>query len=272
VTRRFRRSTLHETDALCVRIGEFAESSAVVSLVTEGMGLVRAMARGAKRVRNGFLGPLDKCVLYRVRLGRRGEGLLHLNAASVREPFGALRRDPARFHAAEMVLEVAGDLMREGESQPDLFRLAAFSLKVLERAPRDRIALATTLFLVRAAALSGHLPEIDHCVACGLPVDDERPLVSPARGGALHASCAEREPGARAVPRPVLDLLRELRRRPAAEILRTQEPGGTLRGLRLLLEDWLEHALERRFRAAGPMEREIRRGEERGPGGEGRLG
>lgn len=272
MTRRYRRSTLHETDALCVRIGEFAESSAVVSLVTEGMGLVRAMARGAKRVRNGFLGPLDRGVLYRVRLGSRGEGLLHLNSASVREPFGALRRDPARFHAAEMVLEVAGDLMREGEPQPDLFRLAAFSLKVLERAPEDRLALATTLFLVRAAALSGHLPEIDACVACGLPIEEDRPLVSPARGGALHAACAEREPGARTVQKPVLDLLEDLRRRPAAEILRTPRPRSTLRGLRVLLEEWLEHALERRFRAAEPMEREIRRGEERGSGGGEGLG
>jgi recombinational DNA repair protein (RecF pathway) len=162
--------------------------------------------------------------------------------------------------------------MREGEPQPDLFRLAAFSLKVLERAPGESLALATALFLVRAAALSGHLPEIDHCVACGLPIGDGRPLVSPARGGALHASCAEREPGARTVPRPVLDLLKEFRRRPASEILRAPRPPGALKGLRLLLEDWLEHALERRFRAAQPMEREIRRLEERGPGGEGRLG
>ena len=103
MTRRFRRSTLFETDALCVRIGDFAESSAVVALATADLGLVRAMARGARRVRNGFRGPLDRGVLYRVRLGRRGEGLLHLNAAAVREPLGALRRDPARFHAADVV-------------------------------------------------------------------------------------------------------------------------------------------------------------------------
>jgi DNA repair protein RecO (recombination protein O) len=258
--RRFRRSTLHETDALCVRIGEFAESSAVVTLVTADLGLVRAMARGAKRVRNGFRGPLDRGVLYRARLGRRGEGLLHLDAAAVREPFGALRRDPARFHAAELVLEVAGDLMREGEPQPELFRLAAFSLKVLERAPLDRLAQAATLFLVRAAALSGHLPEIDRCVGCGGEIGEERGLVSPSRGGALHAACAQGEAGARTVPRPVLDALDGFRRRPAAEILASPWPARTLRELRVLLAEWLEHALERRFRAAAPMEREIARG------------
>ncbi len=259
MTRRFRRSTLFETDALCVRIGDFAESSAVVTLVTADLGLVRAMARGARRVRNGFRGPLDRGVLYRVRLGRRGEGLLHLNAAAVREPFGALRRDPARFHAAELVLEIAGDLMREGEPQPELFRLAAFSLKVLERAPLDRVAQAATLFLVRAAALSGHLPETLMCVACGGPIGEEQALMSPSRGGALHASCAQGEPGARSVPRPVLEALEEFRRRPAGEILATPRPARTLKALRVVLEDWLEQALERRFHTAAPMEREIGR-------------
>lgn len=259
MTRRFRRSTLFETDALLVRIAEFAESSAVVTLVTLDLGLVRAMARGAKRIRNGFRGPLDRGVLYRVRLGRRGEGLLHLNAAAVREPFGALRRDPARFHAAEFVLEVAGDLMREGEPQPELFRLAAFSLKVLERAPRDRLAQAATLFLARSAALSGHLPELRRCVACGGPLGEEPALVSPARGGALHASCGQGEPKARTVGQPVLLALEDFRRRPASELLATPLKARTLRDLRFLLEEWLEHALERRFRAAAQMEREIAR-------------
>jgi DNA repair protein RecO (recombination protein O) len=271
VTRRFRRSTVHVTDALCVRIGEYAESSAVVALATADLGLVRALARGAKRVKNGFQGPLDRGVLYRVRLGRRGEGLLHLNAAAVREPFGALRRDPARFHAAELVLEVAGDLMREGEPQPELFRLAAFSLKVLERAPPDRLGLAAALFLVRAAALSGHLPEIDRCVACGGRIEEERALVSPARGGALHAACGQGEPGARTVPRAVLGTLEEFRRRPAADLLAAPRAPGTLRDLRLLLEEWLQHALERRFRAAAPMEREMARGGKGRGAGEGEV-
>lgn len=252
-----RRSTLFETDALCVRIADFAESSAVVALVTLDLGLVRALARGAKRVRNGFQGPLDLGVLYRVRLGRRGEGLLHLNTASVREPLGALRRDPARFHAAELVLEVLGDLMREGEPQPELFRLAAFTLKVLERAPRDRVAQATTLFLVRAAALSGHLPDTSRCAACDGPIGGERALMSPSLGGAVHATCGAGEPLARSVTPAVLAALDDFRRRPAAEILGSAQSARTLKELRILLGNRLEHALERRFRAAAPMEREF---------------
>jgi hypothetical protein len=61
------------------------------------------------------------------------------------------------------------------------------------------------------------------------------------------------------VPRAVLDALEEFRRRPAAEVLAAKRPERTLTELRLLLENWLEQALERRFRAAAPMEREISR-------------
>ena len=59
--------------------------------------------------------------------------------------------------------------------------------------------------------------------------------------------------------RPVLLALDDFRRRPAAELLATPRPARTLKDLRNLLEEWLEHALERRFRAAAPMELEISR-------------
>jgi hypothetical protein len=55
----------------------------------------------------------------------------------------------------------------------------------------------------------------------------------------------------------VLEALAEFRRRPAAEILAAPRPPRVLRDLRRLLEEWLEHALERRFRAAAPLEREF---------------
>lgn len=247
------------TDALVARIHDFAETSAVAVLLTADRGAVHVLAKGGRRAANGFKGPLDRGVLYRVRLGRRaGEGLVPLHAATVREPFARVRRDPPRFLAASLAMEVASDLMREGEPHGDLFRLTVFTLKVLDRAPPERVPLAAALFLARAALLSGHVPEIDCCVACGEPLGRAaRPLLSPLRGGVLHGDCGKGEPGARGVATPVLGLLRTMWSRPAAEVLTlSPEPRG-LRDLRLLLADWLEHVLDRRFRSAAPAEREF---------------
>jgi DNA repair protein RecO (recombination protein O) len=238
---------------------DYAETSAVVRLLTSDLGLVRAVAKGAKRVSSGFRGPLDQGVLYRVRLGRRGtEGLAHLHSAAVREAYPRLRRDPARFHAAALVLEVAGDLMRENEPHGELFRLTVFTLKVLDRAPAVRLGLVAAFFLARVVALSGHAPETGHCVACRRPRSaDERLLISARRGGLLHAACGQGEPGARTVSPGAVSLLEAFWRRPAAELLAADAASDRLRELRRLLEEWLEHVLERRFRAASPMEREI---------------
>jgi DNA repair protein RecO (recombination protein O) len=249
------------TDALAANIHAYAESSAIVSLLTADRGGVRAVAKGARRVSNSFRGPLDKGVLYRVRLARRGsEGLFHLHSATVREAFPALRRDPPRFLAAALVLEVAGDLMRENEPHEELFRLTVFSLKVLDRAPQERLGLVATFFLARAVAISGHVPEIGQCVACGRGLaPDERPLISAQRGGVLHLSCGQGEPGARTLAPEALGLLDRLWREPAARLLRMPVAPDRLGELRRILEDWLEHVLDRRFRAVPPLEREIAR-------------
>ncbi len=247
------------TDALVVRCHGYAESSAVVVFLTSACGTVRALAKGAKRAKNSFRGPIDKGVLYRVRLGRaRTEGLSVLYSASVRESFPRLRVDPARFHAAALILEIASDLLRENEPHEELFRLCVFSLKVLDKAPDGSIPLSVTFFLARAVTLSGHTPELSNCLECGLPVlQGDRPLLSPLRGGVLHAGCAQGEPGARTADPDVLALLRELWSKPAGEALELFPPAAIVRGLRRLLVEWLQEVLERRFLAARPLEREI---------------
>jgi len=259
VARARRPKTPGATDALVARLHEFGESSAVAVLLTADRGTVHALAKGAKRTRNSFLGPLDRGVLYRVRLGRRaGEGLCFLNASSAREAFPRLRGDPARFCAATVVLEVTADLLREEEPFPELFRLAAYALKVLDRAPRERLPLVATLFLARAVELSGHAPQVSACVECGRPLGSaDLPLVSPGRGGVLHSACVQAEPGARSISRDALALLALLRREPATRALQRKAAPATLRELRGLLFEWLERVLDRRFHAPAAMEREF---------------
>lgn len=249
------------TEAVAVRIHDYAETSAVAVFLTHAKGLVHAVAKGARRTQNSFRGPLDRAVLYRVRLSRRArEGLYHLHSSDVVDAWPRLRRHPARFAAAALVLEVAADLLREDEAHAELFRTVVFTLTVLDRAPEARLPLAVAFFLARAVALSGHVPETGRCVACGKPLSErQRPLLSPGRGGTLHASCAQGEPGARSVSNETLALLRDLQHRSSAETLLRTPPRGVVRDLRQLLVDWLVHVLERPFRAAGAAERELAR-------------
>jgi DNA repair protein RecO (recombination protein O) len=263
VTRRGRplaASSATPTDALVSRIHDFAESSAVVVLLTEDRGKVHALAKGAKRSSNSFLGPLDKCVLYRVRLGRRGggEGLALLHSAIARESFPRLRAEPRRFVAASLVLELAADLLREGEPNRELFRLTVFTLKALDRSPPERVELLAAFFLVRAVSLSGHPPELSRCVACGEPAGGKGALrLSASRGGILHPACARGEPGTRGLSRAALALLLSLRDRPAGTALGIEAPPSAVAEARDRLVGWVEETLDRRFRSAAAFSAEF---------------
>lgn len=241
-----------KTEALFVRISDYAESSAVVHLLTAKLGAVAAVAKGAKRISNSFQGPVDRGRLYEVTLRRRGvEGLFHLHSARVRDAFPALRRDPTRFLAASVVLEVATDLMRDDEPHEEMFRLTVFTLKVIDRAPPERLVAPVPFFCVRALELSGHAPEIDTCVITGKHVPRSGPaLIHPGRGGLVHPSASRGEPGIRSVSWQVLDLYAAVRDRPTNEALRLQADPAEWDALRRLTIDWLEFVLERPFRAS----------------------
>ena len=100
------------TDAVVARIHGYAETSAVAVLLTADHGAVSAVAKGAKRISNGFRGPLDRAVLYRVRLGApRSGGLHHLRSASVREAYPRL----GLFARVVFRLDRRDLLAREGE-------------------------------------------------------------------------------------------------------------------------------------------------------------
>jgi DNA repair protein RecO len=241
-----------KTEALIVRISDYAESSAVVHLLTAKLGAVAAVAKGAKRLSNSFQGPIDRGRLYEVTLRRRGvEGLFHLHNARVREAFPALRRDPARFLAASVVLELASDLIRVDEPHEEMFRLTVFTLKVIDRAPPERLAAPVPFFCVRALELSGHAPEIGACVISGRAVSRDGPaLIHPGRGGLVHPDVGRGEPGVRSVSWRILDLYAAVRDRQTNEALRLSAEPGEWNALRRLTVDWLEFVLERRFRAS----------------------
>jgi len=246
------RSPAVATEALFARISEYAESSAVIHLLTADLGAIAAVAKGAKRLSNSFQGPVDRGWLYHVKVKRRGsDGLYHLHTARVREAFPQLRLDPDRFIAASLILEVAADLMRDDEPHAELFRLTVFTLKVLDRAPAERVLVAVPFFLVRALELSGHAPELGGCVISGRPVPRDGPaLIHPGRGGLVHPEAGRGEPGVRGITWELLDLYTAVRDRRAHEALRLEAQASEWNALRRLAVDWLEFVLERRFRAA----------------------
>jgi DNA repair protein RecO (recombination protein O) len=178
------------TEALVLRVLDFAETSQVVHLATPEHGLVPALAKGARRPKGSFEGGLSLGVLGTAEVVfRRSAELETLRSFRETEAFRGLREDLRRFSAAEHVLGLLREFFRPALPLPALFRAATTALRLLAGSPPDAVPGWLVWFEARALAASGHRPHLGRCAACGADADREAAF-SPLAGGVVHRGCA----------------------------------------------------------------------------------
>ncbi|MBX6377649.1 MAG: DNA repair protein RecO, partial [Clostridia bacterium] len=158
------RAALYRAEAVVLKGSEFGEADRLITCLTPDRGLVRAVARGARRPHSrlgGVLLPFAHVDL----LCWRGRSLDGISQAELREGFRPLRESLARMARAAFACELAGALVPERQASPAAFRLLLSALRALvESAHPDRVLLAYTL---QAVSLAGFQPRLDACAACG---------------------------------------------------------------------------------------------------------
>ena len=166
--------------AVVLRLSEFSETSQIVTLFTAGSGLLRLIAKGARRsTKKRFAAGLDLLELGEVSFIPRHEGaqLGTLTEWVQRDAFSGLRRDLLRLHAGFYAAELVAGLTEENDAHPDLFAALVETLRGLAgdtpaapHVPRFQAALLRAI---------GYAPNLQECVACGR---------TPGRGGPVYFS------------------------------------------------------------------------------------
>jgi DNA repair protein RecO (recombination protein O) len=206
-----------DTPAIVIQRFAYGETSQVVHLLTEKLGRVVVLAKGAYRDKNGYEGPLDLLERGDVSISLvegRELGLLVKRRLETNHP--GLRRDLRRFGAAAHLLRQVLHFEPVGGGPGDAFRLLERALAALETLPAERIPLLLLSFDVRFAKLHGFAPEIGHCVRCGSPRALSRFV--PGDGGVVCATCLTRAEEGERIDRATAVLLRDLLDQPLAKV------------------------------------------------------
>jgi DNA repair protein RecO (recombination protein O) len=180
---------LRNDQGIVLRGFPFGEADRVVVLLSPNSGKIRAVAKGVRKTKSRFGGRLEPfthvdLVLY------EGRNLGTITQVSVIEAFPAVRSDLDRVLAAGTMVEVADAITHEGEAALRGFLLLQRGLRALEAGPRHPDLVAA--FLLKAAAVVGVAPALEHCAGCGRRQDLTR--FSFAGGGVLCET--DRIPGA----------------------------------------------------------------------------
>ena len=178
----------HKSEAVVLRRSDYSETSLILTLFTRESGLLRGIAKGAKRTRGLFdagLEPFVRCAV--VHLDRRTEGLAILTEAAVLETFPGLSRSLDRLNAAWFAAELLPALSEQSDPLPRLYDLLLEYLKTL--ADAESIDAPALGFALQVLAQVGYRPELDRCVGCGSALAGRRLKLSARMGGFACPGC-----------------------------------------------------------------------------------
>lgn len=188
--------------AVVLRLTEYSETSQIATLFGARHGLLRLIAKGARRsTRTRFAAGLDLLEVGEVTFlpPRGAAGLGTLTEWVQRDATSGVRRDPLRLYGALYVAELVAGLTEEGDPHPGLFEALRGALRALAgTAPPGPTLTGFQAALLRAI---GYGPQLAACIDCGRALAPRQPAYySATAGGLLCRDCEGHHVEKRRVP------------------------------------------------------------------------
>ncbi len=164
-----------ESEALVVRAVEVGEADLIVTLVTEQVGKLGAIARGARKSKR-LAGTLEPVHTIAVMLEDRGGELATLKEARVVRPRAGVLGSLEAMEASGVALRWARHVFPPRTPEPQGWRILVGLLDVLDTPgipPNRELARAGLAML---AAL-GYALDLERCVVCGPPLSPDQGCV-----------------------------------------------------------------------------------------------
>ena len=176
----------YKEQGIVLRSMKLGEADKIVTILTQGSGKVRAVAKGVRKTTSRFGARLEPFTHVNLMLYRGRGSLDTITQAEILSPHRQIRDDLSLFAAAETMVEAVDKVAEEHERNVPLVLLLLNGLRALDAGPQDPTIVAES-FLLKLLSLSGFHPALTACAVCGSP--DVR-LWSAGLGGAVCAGCA----------------------------------------------------------------------------------
>jgi DNA repair protein RecO (recombination protein O) len=204
-------------DGIVLKTYALGDTSRIVVAFTREAGMMRMVAKGARRTPSRFGFALEPLSRSRFTIYHKPDRDLQLvSQAECLRAAGSELSDLERLAHAEAAIELVDRLVWGEEPHPELYDLLAAVIERVVAAPPDQLPAVTAGFQLQLASQLGYQPRVDACAHCGGPVSARR-VFSPARGGLLCDRCAAGEAGAITLSADALASLVLLLQRPIAD-------------------------------------------------------
>jgi len=176
---------LYRDQGVVLRTIKLGEADRIVTILTQGQGKVRAVAKGIRKPTSRFGARLEPTSHVAVQC-YRGRELDVVTQVETIDAWRRLREHYPSFTHAVSMLEAVDHVAQEREANPALYRMLVGALRTLATSPSPMVAPA---FFWKLLSLEGFHPVLDVCTRCGDDAD-AFPGFDFGEGGVLCAECA----------------------------------------------------------------------------------
>lgn len=163
--------------AVCIRRWDFSETSQTVSLFTRAHGVIRGLAKGAKREKGSFSGGFDPLTRgHLVAIVKPGRDLATLTEWDLQDTCRHLRTSLPANRTAMYMADLVHHMVTDHDPHERLFD--AFVEGLQELRDSDRGDAALLVFQWRLLAETGYAPVLDRDAQTGRSLDEDEPTLA----------------------------------------------------------------------------------------------
>src|SRR5262245_41329295 len=187
------------TEAIVLRSYNLAEADRIVLCFTRSAGLIRGVAKGARRMKSRFGAALEPfTVLHLEFREKENRELVTITGVEIVKSHFDLAADVDCAEALGYMAELVNEFAPPHEANEKLFRMVSACLDALAAAPQTS-RIVVRYFEVWILRLAGSFPDVSACAVCGSVLTLTQPVYLDFESAVRCANCS-RGVGTRLLP------------------------------------------------------------------------
>lgn len=239
--------------AVVLRHADWGEADRLLTLYTREQGMVRAIAKGARKVTSRKAGHLQPFTHITVQLAK-GRDLLIVTQVETINAFLPLHDDLLKTSHAAYVVELLLRFSYEDEgANPAIFRLLVETLGRIEA--EEDAWLAVRYYEMRLLDAVGFRPQLFECANCSREIRAEDQFFSFTAGGVICPRCGEGLRNLSKISLEALKYLRHFQRSSYRDASRAHPSIEVKKEAETLMQGYFTYLLERELNTPGFIKR-----------------
>lgn len=231
--------------AVVLRHADWGEADRLLTLYTREHGIVRALAKGARKVTSRKAGHLQPFTHITVQLAK-GRDLLIVTQVETVNAFLPLHDDLTKTSYAAYVVELLLRFSVEEEGgNPSVFKLLTETLDRIEKESDSWLAIR--YYEMRLLDAVGFRPHLFECANCSREILPEDQFLSYTAGGVICPRCGEGLPNLTKISLETLKYLRHFQRSSYKEASRAKPTSEVQKEAEHLMQGYFTYLLERQL-------------------------